>query len=309
MPDLTPNNPENISPDNNDSNGNDLKYELITAYIDNRLSDSEKEEVKKSIESDNDLYNRYIFEKLTKETFQKRSVKIQTPVYLYKNIGKEIDEYIKKSSLPKIDSRQITADNLMKQASVQKSNLRRNLIYSTLGFIVLVAAVFLFYPYMNLNSNPDLRDNDLVSVSRSVFDKVKAGQVKLQYQSNNAKELTDSMNKHLDFKVYIPDVKEAVLVGGVCNEINGQKLAHFIHKKGTILIYTLEASKTDVLNNIDKIVLCDQFKQNVKDGQNWVPCKKENSKTTVIWFKDNVICATVSEMDHDEITSTLANLK
>ncbi len=309
MSDLIPNNPEYNTPNNSDKNDNLNKYELITAYIDDELNDSEKEKVRQAIESDTDLYNRYIFEKKTKENFQKRFPKIQTPVYLYKNIGNGIDEYIKKATLKENTYDAVDAESLTRQDNIQRSNLRRNLIYSSIAFVFLVAAVFLFYPILNINSNPDLRENDLVSVSRSVFDKVKSGQHKLQFQSNSAKELTDSLNRHLEFDVYIPDVKDAVLVGGDWNKINGQELAHIVHRKGTVLIYTLEANKKEVLDNIDKIVLCEQFKDRVKEGKNWVKCPKENSKTTVIWYKDNIICSSVSEMDSDELSSILTNLK
>ncbi len=117
------------------------------------------------------------------------------------------------------------------------------------------------------------------------------------------------MNKYLDFKVFVPDVKDAILIGGVCNEINGEKVAHIIHKKGNIYIYTLQASKKDVMTNKDKIILCDKFKETVNEGTNWFPCSKDQKRTVVIWFKDNVICASVAQMEPQEIVSTLTNYK
>lgn len=304
MSDLNPNNPENITGSNNNEN---MEYELISAYIDNEIKDdSEKKRIQNLIESDNNFRNRFIFEKLTKERFFQSNKKIETPVYVYKNIGEGINEYIKKSSnsnqIPKINS-----DIYSQQISIQKSNLRRNLIYSSVAFIFLLMAAFGLNNF--LNKNPEIRENDIVAVSRNIFDKVSSGQIKPQIQSSNAEELADSMNKYLDFKVYIPDVKDAVLIGGVCNEINGEKLAHIIHKKGNIIIYTLQASKLHVLTNKDRIILCDEFKENVNSGKNWFPCKNDKSRTAVIWFKDNVICSTISTIDPDEITSTLTNLK
>lgn len=307
MQDLTPNNPENNSSDTSGNNDDkNSKYELITPHIDNELSDqSEKEEIKKLIETDNNFHNRYVFEKLTKENLRDRFKKIETPVYLYKNIGQGIDDYISKASLKNNNSNQYITEKFIREENIQRSNLRRNLIAGSVAFLVLIAAAFLLNNI--LKQNPDLRENDLVAVSRNIFDKVQNGQVSLKYNSSNSKELADSMNKYLDFKVYIPDLKEAVLIGGVCNEINGQKLAHFIFKKGNIIIYTLQASKEDVMKNNDKIILCDQFKDNVKQGKNWIHCSKESHKTVVVWYKDNVICSSVADMDYDDISKTLSN--
>jgi len=46
---------------NSSDMNDDLKYELITAYIDKQLSESETQEAKKLIDSENDFYNRYVF--------------------------------------------------------------------------------------------------------------------------------------------------------------------------------------------------------------------------------------------------------
>lgn len=307
MQDLTPNNPEDNSSDNSgNSDEKNSKYELITPYIDNELSDqSEKEEIKKAIDTDNNYHNRYVFEKLTKENIKQRSKRIETPVYLYKKIGQSIDDYISKATKKSEIPAEYFTEKYIREENIQRSNLRRNLIAGSLAFIVLIAAAFLLNNIFK--QNPDLRENDLVAVSRNIFDKVQNGQVSLKYNSSNSKELSDSMNKYLDFKVYIPDLKDAVLVGGVCNEINGQKLAHFIYKKGNVIIYTLQASKEDVMKNKDKIILCDQFKDNVKEGKNWIQCSKENHKTVVVWFKDNVICSSVADMEYEDISKTLSN--
>ncbi|MDZ4712376.1 MAG: hypothetical protein SGI89_08620 [bacterium] len=302
MSDLIPNNPEKDSMPN--SGNNDLNFELITAYIDNELDATQKDAVKKMIDNDSDYHNRYIFEKLTKENFIKRSNRIETPIYVYQNIGKGIEDYISANSG---SGAQINPSLLTQQANLQKLNLRRYLSLGSVGFVVLIVAAFFLNNY--LKTNPEHLENDFVSVSRNIFDKVESGEVKLQYKSDVAKTLGDSMDKFLDFKVFIPDVKDAILVGGVCNEIYGEKFAHIIHKKGNILIYTLQANKSELLGNKDKVILNDKFKEYVKAGKNWFPCMKDKNKTVVIWFKDNIICSTVAAMESQDIATTLTNYK
>ncbi|MEO8209929.1 MAG: hypothetical protein ABI840_05180 [bacterium] len=308
MSDTNPNNPDKKYSNNPGENDNEsMKYESITAYIDNEIKDEhEKEKILKLIHSDPDFHNRYIFESLTKETYRQRLKRIDTPVYVYKKIGQQIDDYIKKASESDLNSK-FSPDIYSQQIIANKSNLKRNLIFSSVGFILLLLTVFGLKDY--LTSNAEFNENDLVSVSRNIFDKVQSGQVSPQYKSSNAKQLADSMNKYLDFVVFIPDVKDAVLIGGVCNEINGEKLAHIIHKKGNVTIYTLQASKKHVMTNSDKITLNETFKGYINEGRNWFPCTKEKATTAVIWCKDNVICCTVALMDPQDITGTLTNYK
>ncbi|MDQ3022592.1 MAG: hypothetical protein M3R36_18810 [Bacteroidota bacterium] len=308
MSDTNPNNPVNNYSNNPGDNDNEsMKYESITAYIDNEIKDEhEKEKILELIHSNPDFHNRYIFESLIKETYRQRLKRIDTPVYVYKKIGQQIDDYIKKASTSNLTSG-ISPDIYSQQINANKSNLRRNLIFSSIAFILLLLTVFGLKDY--LKSNTDFNENDLVSVSRNIFDKVQSGQVNPQYKSSNAKQLADSMNKNLDFIVFIPDVKDAVLVGGVCNEINGEKLAHIIHQRGNVTIYTLQASKNHVMTNSDKITLSDTFKGYINEGRNWFACTKEKSMTAVIWCKDNVICSTVAPMAPQDITGILTNYK
>lgn len=303
MPESTPNSTGDNLPDNS---GTDKKFEILSAYIDREIkSDDQYNEVMNKIESDPDYHNRYIFEKNTKELLRSRIKSIETPVYLYKNIGNGIQDIIKELSLKQASG----ADNPAYTAELQneKSNLLKYLTFGSIIVVILIAFSFALNSY--LKKNPDLMENDLVSVSRKVFDKVESGKINLKFKSGNAKELEDSLNRYSGFKVFIPDVKDAVLIGGVCDELNGEILVHIIHKKGSLMIYTLQANYKNIMTNRDKVILCDEFKENIFNGRNWFPCNKDKNSTVVIWFKDNVICSSVAHMESDDIYSTLTNYK
>ena len=106
--------------------------------------------------------------------------------------------------------------------------------------------MFFVYSYYLNNAVP--KDKNFIEISRNIFDKVDAGEVKLQYATNNPVELANFFKDKVDFNVFIPDIKDAELVGGVYNEINGQKLVHFVHKCGNKLIYTMEGHQ-DYVNS------------------------------------------------------------
>ena len=262
MSDTTPNNsgsnPEKKS--EYDKNTSD-KFEFLSAFIDNEIKSAEENEtIKKRIESEPDIHNRY-------------TLNTHSSITTNKN--------------PNLSHPNFTNPNYTNQFQNEKTNLKRYLIYGGYALIALVIMSFAISYYLRSNSelqdNPSFAENDIVSVSRSIFNKVESGQVKTQFNSNSAKELEDSMNKYVDFKVFVPDVKDAELIGGVCNEINGEKLAHFIHKKGNMIIYTLQANLKDVMNH-DRIIMC-------KD------------------FKDNVVCSSVAHMDSNDISAILTNYK
>lgn len=287
------------------------KYEMLTAYIDNELRDEkEKLEIETGIETDPDLHNRYLFEKFTKQKLISSSKNTGVPQYLRQNIENEIASYIKLASARQNKAVTLSAgSNIppLKKYDDPKNNLKRYFMYGTAVFVLLIISAFAINFF--IKKGPELASNDLVAVSRNVFDKVISGDIPLQIKSSDAKILADSMNKYLDFKVFVPDVKDAELVGGTCNEINGEKLAHIIHKKDNVFIYTLQGSKDHVMKEGSKIVLCPDFMDNVSKGVNWFTCLKDENAVAVIWYKNDVICSSVSKLESKAITDVLTNYK
>jgi hypothetical protein len=293
------------------------EYELITEFIDNEISDPElREKIHLKINSDPDYFNRYNFELLTKKSFSTKSTRIETPHYLYQNIHNGIDDYIQKAG-HKVNQNFIPSSEISKIAISKnssplryRSNYKKYIPIYVIAFFILMGTAFFINNY--IESSPDVKENDLVAIARNIFEKVEKGELKIQYSTKNADELKDSMEKNLDFNVFVPDVLDAELIGGVCNEINGQKLAHIIHKKDGIIIYTLQAEKNKVMNNNDSenhVTLNANFKTEVENGKNWFPCNKDKSKTVVIWYRGNVICSSVSEMDSQEISTALTSYR
>jgi len=312
----TPNNPANSEldpPDNFNQKNSDLKYELISSYIDNEIKDeNELNQIKELIEKNQDHKNRYELEKSVKDLFKSRlGGKIETPLYLYTNIGKSIDDYIKATSAkPSVSIKKENESYINHRMLEQKSNLKRNLAYGTVVFILLIVSAFAINNYLLDNeSTSEYAKNDIVTISKEVFDKFQSGNINVQYETSNATELAEKMNKHLDFKVFVPDVKDAVLVGGVCNEINGEKIAHIIHRAGNNYIYTFQASMNNLMNS-DKIIICDKVKSALTSGENWITCiNKTENTSTVMWKRDNVVCSSLAGMESNEIKYTLTNFK
>ncbi len=283
------------------------QLELLTDYVGNRLSGEELNQVKNLIDSNPDFRMRYILERNTKEIFASRLKNIETPLYVMQNINKGIDEFI--SSRPSTQSVKPTQYNIPRVSIQNKVNVSSSAgrkYYYAAGVLAFVVIAFFMYNYYLNNAVP--KDKDFIEISRTTFDKVDAGEVKLQYATNNASELANFFRDKVDFQVFVPDVKEAELVGGVYNEINGQKIVHIVHKCGNKLIYTMQGCKTNVMND-DNLVLPDHHKVDIEKGQNWSACAPVDGDNIVIWYRDDVVCSSVSKIAPQQIATVLTSYK
>lgn len=283
------------------------QLELLTDYVGNRLSGEELNQVEHLIASNPDFKARYILEKSTVDLFTNRLKNIETPLYVYQNINKGIDDYMSsKSSTQNVTT---TPQYNIPQVSIQsKINLgspSRKYYYAA-GTLALVVVAFIIYSAYFNNAIP--KDKDFIEISRNIFDKVDAGDMKLQYATNNPVELANFFKDKVDFNVFIPDIKDAELVGGVYNEINGQKLVHFVHKCGNKLIYTMEGCKKDLMKD-DKLVLRGHHKVDIENGQNWTPCAPVGDDNIVVWYREGVVCSSVSKIAPQQIASVLTSYK
>ena len=172
-------------------------------------------------------------------------------------------------------------------------------------FYPIAAILVLFLGYYAYSY---FKNRDFVVQARDVYESINNNQTKLQYTTSNANELSELMNKSLNFKVFIPDVKGAVLIGGTVNEMNGLRVVHFVHKKNNQIIYTLQVSRNDLFGR-NNFVLHKNQEQGILNGQNWIACDKINNDCAVIWFKNDVICSSVSRIEAQEMSNILTNYK
>lgn len=288
--------------------------ELITAYIDLETSPIENEIIENYLSVDEKIKIQHDFEKKTKEVLRNKVKRIETPQYLYNNIYNSIDDYCKN-----VNSKNHTKQNLKYPTESIESGAR---IYSEerkhgqfipgkyvyiLGGVFTVLIVFFiilnFFPGKNVYA-----DNDFVAISRNIFEKLEAGDMKMDLATSNASTLENYLENKTGYDVYVPDVKNAVLIGGVINEFQGQKIIYFVHRKNNKVICTLEANRTELFKE-DKLFLPENHKEKILSGKNWFPCMKSKTENTMIWHKDNIICTSVSKIESNEICAILTNCK
>lgn len=266
-----------------------IDYELITAYVDNECNADESLLVSKVISVNTKAKLQFETEKSLKQILLKSNIRIITSQVL---IDRIIDNI-----------------NIHETGSIHRK-IERNKFYKYHNFVIYpITAIFLifisFYIFNNFISNSN---KDFVVLSRDTFDKFYADSIKPEILSSDSNELQSILNTKVNFKVYIPKLINANLIGATVNEINNTKIVHIIHRRNNDLIYTMQANKSDILSN-NNFILHKNHRQKIIDGNNWFPCDKVNDDCIVLWQKDDIICSSVSKLEPSEITSILTNYK
>ena len=267
---------------------NNVDYTLISAYIDNECSVEEKEFVVRHIESDSNFRMLYEFEKGFTANFRKHVKKIQPTEEIIKKIKSTIE-----------------SETIRRKELLVKRNKGKSPAYVYLYPIAAVLVLFLgYYIFNSLNT----RNSDFVHLSHDLFTQFENNEIQLQHVNSNAEELQRILTSSAGFRVFVPELKDAELIGGTVNTMNDAKVVHFLHRKNGKLIYTMQMDRKDLMDE-DKLVLHKNHRQEIADGHNWIECEKNNNDCTVIWFRNGVICSSVSKLNAKEIASVLTNYK
>ncbi|MCI0714801.1 MAG: hypothetical protein L0Y77_00565 [Chlorobi bacterium] len=275
--------------------------ELITSYIDNQISDPElRKQIEEALNKDEKLFKKYQAEIFTKNIYASRLDSAEVPEVTYAKVMDSIDALISRSK--QIFSTQSLAYPSFTQSLKNTVNLKflgvpRYAYAAVLVFAIIAAAVVL-NSSTHATKNPYIlagTEKSIMVQAVNVFHKVLSGDVKCQLKSGNATEVEKYVSDNANFKAYIPVIENYKLEGCLCDEYNGQKLAHLIYMNGEEIIYIYQTPVAAVQKNSlelpgavhDEIVkakyyMCDEI--------------DENDCTMTLWYIDNIICASVTTL-------------
>lgn len=321
---MSENNSNSLNKDDQ-GNGNEIysKYEKISSFVDGEFDSSlVKSEIEEQIKSNPDFNNRYNFERAVKNELQKRVKPVQVSPELAAKINSGIQSYsnrmkTKSATTTKVQERTDNLSQKFNKENYRSSLQQKKYFYIFSGSFVILLLMFFAINFFNQPGHT-LHEEDLVSISHNIFNQIERGEIPIQHVTNDPRELEKLLSRGCKFKVFVPDVKDAVLVGGVYNEINGVPVAHFVHKKGNTMIYTFQTLMKDVTDSKEeknKLYLLAELKERVNKGENWFPCEQSNhGDNAAIWYhkdidKDEVLCSSVSKMNFEQIHSTLTDFR
>jgi hypothetical protein len=138
------------------------------------------------------------------------------------------------------------------------------------------------------------------------FHRVLEGKCKVQYKSSNAAEVERYVNENANFKAFVPNIENYNLTGCMLNEYNGRKLAHLIYVSGSDILYIYQTTRDAIAKN--DLDLPKQVSDEIINAKYYM-CDgvDDNNCTMTLWFKDNVVCASMTTMPKQKMYNTFTS--
>jgi hypothetical protein len=282
--------------------------EFLTSYIDGENHDTNIDnQVKRYIESNDTISKKYMSEMLTKKLYSSRLGVVEVPDYLDKKIRNSIDSLAvsaneKRKSL--IDSREVYEGSFWEYLKrlistpviIRKAAVPRYAF--AIVFLIILVGAGLLMNSGDIELNPYIAAGSEKSVMVQAvnnFHKLLAGDMKPEMESSDAAKVRSFVKDKANIDAFVPAINDYILVGAVCSEYNGQMLAHLVYSSGDEVIYIYEACVSSLHSKC--LELPDPVHSDIMKNKYYM-CDKvdDNQCTMIIWYNDNVICASVSTM-------------
>ena len=301
--------------------------EFITSYIDGEISDPAlNAEMDDYIRNDEEFQKKYNAELLTKSFLISKLPNKEVPLAVFNKIRVSIDDLIAESSL-KNHKHAVETDNHPIYTSTSFYDYFKKIIsypvhigkfsvprYSFAAVLIILVIASSFFIKRN-NAGPlnpyiaDGSDNSMMVQAMNNFHKIMKGEIKAQVNSTDPAQVKSYLKSSLDYDVYIPNIENCELVGAVCNEYNGQKVAHIIYHSGNDVFYICETSTGCIKHRVmeipepvhneimtHKFYMCDKV-------------DKDHDCTMLLWYTGNIVCASVSTMPKQKMYTAFTNFK
>ncbi len=301
---------ENITNDNID--------EFLTSYIDGQINDPDTyKQVKSLIESNKLVYKKYKSELLTRNLFRSRLAPVDLPLTTLTKVNSTLEAAVSALSLDFVKAESVFSRSFLlylvklitTPVKIGKAAVPRYAFAVTMIFILLVAGLLMNRG--NTELNPFIANGSEKSVmvqAMKNFKKILAGDIKPEMRSNDVNQVKSFAKKKADFDAYVPSISEYELVGIVCNEYNGQKLVHLVYSSGSEVIYIYETQMNSL--HCKELELPEPVHYEIL-RQKYYMCDQVDYDecTMIVWYKDNVLCASVSTMPKQKMYASFASFR
>lgn len=285
--------------------------ELITSYIDDQIPDAElKSQIEQMISSDPKLDAKYRSELLTRDMLRKRLPEVELPERTYQKVLTSIDKLVRAAAAnadfkrpePQVEYPSFW-QNLKESVSAKFIGIPR---YAFAVVLLVVLGGFFVFGGGKKTTNPYIlagTEKSIMVQALKTFNKVVKGEVKPQLTTSNAAEVEQYVKTNAEFNAYIPVVENYTLTGVVVNEYNGQKIAHLFYagvndKDEMFYVYQTPATcfqkkNLDIPEQVHSEIITANYY--MCDGVDETDC------TMTLWYKNNVVCASVSTMPKQDM--------
>ncbi len=174
-----------------------------------------------------------------------------------------------------------------------------------LGTVVLLAAVGITL-LSRREASPPVSENtasDMVDQAVEHYSSYLGGGARLQLISSNHEQLRNFFQDKVSFDIYVPEMQNCELIGGVLCEHDGAKFLHFVYKKNEkVLYFSMACSKE--LKAKSKIGLSAKAQSDLKEN-GWFFDTSRRDCNVAVWKEKDEICSVVADMGKEELLALL----
>jgi hypothetical protein len=298
---------------------NDNISEFLTSYIDGQIKDPDIfKQVKSLIESNDSVFKKYKAELLTRNLFRTRMASVELPSASVTKINNSIDSLIRTaSSKHSVNTGDIYSRGFfvylkkLVSAPVNFGKMGVPRYAFALVLIVILLGAGLLMKKGNTEINPFIASGTEKSVMVQAiknFKKVLSGDIKPEMKSNDVSKVKSFVKNKAEFDAYVPVISDYELVGVVCNEYHGQKLVHLVYSSGKEIIYIYETQVNSI--HCKELELPDPVHYNILRDKYYM-CDQVDDEdcTMIVWYKDNVLCTSVSTMPKQRMYASFTSFR
>lgn len=297
---------------------NDNINEFLTSYIDGQIHDSDtNNKIKNFIEGNDLAFKKYKAELLTRNLFRTRLTSAELPPATAMKVTVSIDSLIKDASIRIARNEDLYSLGFLEYlkrlisapVNIGRAAVPRYAFAAVLIFIILGAGLLM--KQGNTELNPFIASGSEKSVMVQAvknFKKVLAGDIKPEMKSSDVNLVKNFVKNKTGFEAYVPSISDYELKGTVCDEYNGQKIAHLVYTSGREIIYiyeiqvnSLHCKELELPEPVHYDILRDKYY--MCDHVDFDEC------TMIVWYKDNVVCASVSTMPKQRMYTSFTSFR
>lgn len=308
-------NTTNFSSDNID--------ELLTSYIDNQIKDPQAIQfVEEKLRTDEILSKKYKSELLTRNAYRARLKQSDVPQNLSMKINASIESLIEEASKkhalhplehPLHESAtffQYLKNIISMPVRIGSAGVPRY-AFGIVTIVLILGIGIVLNNNRGHHINPYIisgAENSVMVQAVNYFHKMMSGEMKPQVKSNNAIEVKNYFKDKVDFPVYVPEIANYTLVGALFGDCHQEKVAHVIYSSGNDFIYMYQVPSSCLKN---KHLQLPEPVSNQIITEKYFMCDEADSNncTMTIWYQGDIICASVSTIPKQKMSTTFASFK
>lgn len=290
--------------------------ELITSFIDDQ-DPAAKERIAAMLENDDVLQKKYRSELLTKNFLRKKLGSVDVPEKSYLRVTSSIDSLILNArGSSHVPSEHTSFAQYLKNFFLSPIPVKSFPVPRYAVALVLVVAVLFIgilaskqkhdsiNPYIALGS-----DKNVMVQAVNNFHRIQSGEVKPEIMSRDAKEVSTYLKHKVNFEPFVPVISDFDLLGCICDKFPGENLAHLVYGSGNNIIYVYQTDFNSVKQKQKRELPDAVYDQMMKEKYYMCDKVDEANCTLMLWYSDNVLCASVSNLSKNNLYNKFITVK